>query len=95
MGGVLTVVSVRIIDFDVIDGSFVRTHLKANDKFSLFLSFFRYARDFNDCPDAQRFALRMQQHGHGVHMMDRGTNYLTALGALVSRWMHLGEREGV
>lgn len=55
MGGVHIVVLVRIQDYDVRDGTFVRIHLNAADETLPFSSVSKYAREFNNRLGTQRF----------------------------------------
>lgn len=77
----LTVVPVRVQDYNVTDGSFVCAHLNAAVETSHFLSVFRYARDFNDRSEVQRFVLSMRLLRHDFYMLNRNITCLTALGA--------------
>lgn len=88
----LTVVSVRVQDYNVADGSFVRTHLNDASENLPFLSVFQHARDINNRPNAQRFVLGMPLHGYYFYMMDHATVRLTAYGAWVRRWLHWAGR---
>lgn len=88
MGGVFTVVPVRVQHYDVLDGFLVSFYFKLACESLPFSSVFRYARDFNDCLDAQRLNLGMLLHGHNSYMADNGIVRLTALGEWARRWLY-------
>lgn len=80
IGGVLTVVSVKIQDYDVRDRPFIRVHLSAAGETCPFLLMFQYARDLDNCLYAQRVILGMQLYEHDFYMLDCNTVCPPALG---------------
>lgn len=92
IGKTLPAALVGVKDFDVLDGSRIRTHSIPAEKALPILSVFQYARNFNNRFNAQRFNLCMCFHGHDFCVIGRGVDYLIAPGAWVRRELHRGCR---